>query len=213
MREPSTYERVLEVADELLAKGIKPTQQTVREHLGKGSLTTINKALNDWWQLLGNKVAEPAIPDLPEPLIKSVRQLWQDALFYSRDQLSVRAKEIEKEHQLRQRQLEAEKEQWQAQLKSMESRLQGVLEQNEALIREKSQAQQSLNDLERQLIAQQGRVKDMERNLAQQDIVNQRMLNAEIERVRDLTKQLERAERQADAYYHLWQSSQGGKSQ
>ena len=68
----ATYERVFEAADQMLANGQRSSQQNVRDTLDTGSLTTINKALNDWWQGLGERFVEQRKrPDIPEPVISS----------------------------------------------------------------------------------------------------------------------------------------------
>lgn len=94
-----TYEKVFEIADNLLAQGRKPTQQMVRNELGSGSLTTINKALNDWWQGLGKRLIEQnARPDIPEPVFNSANTLWQQALAYAEHQLSDQREHLEQRY-------------------------------------------------------------------------------------------------------------------
>lgn len=96
---PTTYEKVFEIADNLLAQGRKPTQQMVRNELGSGSLTTINKALNDWWQGLGKRLIEQnARPDIPEPVFTSANTLWQQALAYAEHQLSGQREQLEQRY-------------------------------------------------------------------------------------------------------------------
>jgi hypothetical protein len=76
--------QVYEIADDLLKQGIKPTQQNVRDKLGSGSLTTINKALNEWWSGLGERLdAQASGYDLPEPVINLASRLWTDAIAYA----------------------------------------------------------------------------------------------------------------------------------
>ncbi|MBN0987953.1 DNA-binding protein [Amphritea pacifica] len=96
---PKTYDKVFEIADNLLAEGRKPTQQMVRNELGAGSLTTINKALNDWWQGLGKRLIElNARPDIPEPVFNSANTLWQQALAYAEHQLSDQREQLEQRY-------------------------------------------------------------------------------------------------------------------
>ena len=95
----TTYEKVFEVADSLLAQGKRPTQQMVRNELGTGSLTTINKALNDWWQGLGARLLENSKrPDIPEPVFDSANTLWQQALAYAEHQLSDQRQQLEQRY-------------------------------------------------------------------------------------------------------------------
>lgn len=95
----TTYEKVFEVADSLLAQGKRPTQQMVRNELGTGSLTTINKALNDWWQGLGVRLLEKSKrPEIPEPVFDSANALWQQALAYAEHQLNDQRQQLEQRY-------------------------------------------------------------------------------------------------------------------
>src|SRR5690349_14146348 len=74
-RKSDTHSRVIEVADQLLEEGVRPTQQNVRERLGSGSLTTINRALNDWWHTLAQRISRRnEHPELPEPVLTLANQ-------------------------------------------------------------------------------------------------------------------------------------------
>ena len=76
--------QIYEIADQLLREGVKPTQQNVRDRLGSGSLTTINRALNEWWEQLGTRLeAQTQGFDLPDPVVKQVNRLWSEALAYA----------------------------------------------------------------------------------------------------------------------------------
>lgn len=82
-----TRARIYEIADQLLMDGVRPTQQNVRERLGSGSLTTINRALNEWWSLLGRRFqGNQAGNDLPEPVVRLSQRLWSEALGYAERQ-------------------------------------------------------------------------------------------------------------------------------
>lgn len=68
-------------ADELLAEGIRPTVVNVRDRIGRGSASTINAALQEWWAGLSQRLADArSQPDLPAPLVDAMRQLWDAAL-------------------------------------------------------------------------------------------------------------------------------------
>lgn len=83
----STREKVFQAADAMLEQGVRPTQQSVREHIGSGSLTTINKALNDWWKTLGERITrQNQHPDLPEPVLTAANAMWDRALAYAENQ-------------------------------------------------------------------------------------------------------------------------------
>jgi chromosome segregation ATPase len=72
---------VHEAADQLLAEGERPTVASVRARIGRGSASTINSALNDWWAGLSMRIAAArSRPDVPEPLLQATNQLWEAAL-------------------------------------------------------------------------------------------------------------------------------------
>lgn len=72
---------VMQAADALLADGIRPTVANVRARTGRGSASTINAALKDWWQDLGQRMARAQIsPEIPAPLLEAADALWAAAL-------------------------------------------------------------------------------------------------------------------------------------
>ena len=89
--------QIYEIADQLLREGVKPTQQNVRERLGSGSLTTINRALNEWWEQLGSRLeAQTQGFDLPDPVVKQVNRLWSEALSYADKASNQRVENLQK---------------------------------------------------------------------------------------------------------------------
>ncbi len=94
----STYQKVFIAADELLANGQRPTQQSVRDLLGTGSLTTINKALNAWWQSLGERLQmQRQRPDIPEPVFEMANGIWERALAHSEAENAAKRQALELE--------------------------------------------------------------------------------------------------------------------
>ncbi|MFB9885135.1 DNA-binding protein [Balneatrix alpica] len=181
MDKTRTYDLVFQVADTLLTEGVRPTQQNVRERMGRGSLTTINKALNVWWAELGQRMAEPSVPNLPEPLVKNMQQLWRDAVFYARDQLANQAKQQEVDYQQRCAHLQHQQQQWQQERHELEQRLREALAAQEALLSEQRQLQERLHQQESRLISQQGELKTLERELSRQEVLHQRLLELEVQ--------------------------------
>lgn len=99
-RKNDTHSRVIEVADQLLEEGIRPTQQNVRERLGSGSLTTINRALNDWWHTLAQRISRRnEHPELPEPVLNLANQTWDRALAYAEHRFSEQKHALERQQQ------------------------------------------------------------------------------------------------------------------
>lgn len=99
-KKSDTHARAMQVADQLLEEGVRPTQQNVRERLGSGSLTTINRALNDWWHTLSDRIQRRnQHPDLPEPVAKLASQTWDRALAYAENRFEQQRRALEEEQQ------------------------------------------------------------------------------------------------------------------
>lgn len=78
---------VWEAADALLIAGARPTVERVRAQIGRGSPNTVGPLLDGWFKALGGRIqnpsafhAEPARPDVPEPVLAAARKLWDAAL-------------------------------------------------------------------------------------------------------------------------------------
>lgn len=89
---------VKRVADELLAEGHRPTVANVRARTGRGSASTINAALKEWWQELARRIAEArARPDVPSPLLEVADHLWTAALDQAHQALAGYREEADKQ--------------------------------------------------------------------------------------------------------------------
>lgn len=96
---PPLNTRVLvkRVADELLCDGQRPTVANVRARTGRGSASTINAALQEWWQDLAARIARAqSQSDMPEAIIESANRLWSAALEQAHDALAVHRAEADK---------------------------------------------------------------------------------------------------------------------
>ncbi len=94
-----TRQKVFAAADQLLEQGVRPTQQNVREVIGSGSLTTINKALGDWWQTLGERITRRnQHPELPDAVLLSAGKLWDQALAYAEQRFVEQRSVLEQAH-------------------------------------------------------------------------------------------------------------------
>lgn len=91
-----TRSLVKQAADELLVDGIRPTVANVRARIGRGSATTINAALGDWWQELAARLAKAGDrPHVPAPLLELAERLWDAALIQAHDALKTQREEAE----------------------------------------------------------------------------------------------------------------------
>lgn len=77
---PDTRAAARRAADALLAEGLRPTVAAVRQRIGRGSASTINAALQDWWVELAHRLAQPPRPDVPEAAWKAADALWTAAV-------------------------------------------------------------------------------------------------------------------------------------
>lgn len=116
--------KVFEVAEELLREGKRPTQQLVRERIGSGSLTTINRGLNEWWAVLSQRLSKTEQDlDLPEPVIRLSQRLWTESIGYARREFLKRADERESEHEALKIKLLSEREEFSSKLKELNDQI------------------------------------------------------------------------------------------
>lgn len=74
-------------ADELVAKGERPTVERIRAHLGTGSPNTVTRWLETWWNRLGTRLqpARPNLEDAPPVLAELAGQWWELALKHAQE--------------------------------------------------------------------------------------------------------------------------------
>ena len=183
-----TYSRVFDIADSLLAEGVRPTQQNVRERLGKGSLSTINKALGEWWQTLGQRLQKGReYPDLPDQLADAMISWWHTAVDRSR-------REFEGQYDQAQRQLKALRAAHRAELELQQDKLAEVLgklsqqiDQQQQLYLQLHEAGQDRLALEQRVFNAEATVTDMQREAKVNEGVVTR-LEADNEKLRQQLK-------------------------
>lgn len=74
-------------ADELVAKGERPTVDRIRAHLGTGSPNTVTRWLETWWKNLGIRLQskQPDLKETPAVLAELAGQWWALALEHARE--------------------------------------------------------------------------------------------------------------------------------
>ncbi|MGE8237358.1 MAG: DNA-binding protein [Stenotrophomonas indicatrix] len=74
-------------ADELVAKGERPTVERIRAHLGTGSPNTVTRWLETWWNRLGTRLqrARPDLEGAPVVLAELAGQWWELALKHAQE--------------------------------------------------------------------------------------------------------------------------------
>lgn len=77
-------------ADALIAQGLRPTIERVRQHIGRGSPNTVSPMLEAWFATLGarlgvSEAAQEPANDVPEPVRQAAQQMWACALDASKE--------------------------------------------------------------------------------------------------------------------------------
>ncbi|TVQ71597.1 MAG: hypothetical protein EA373_04220 [Oceanospirillales bacterium] len=167
-RSSNTHQAVFKAADTLLEQGVRPTQQNVRDLIGSGSITTINKALGDWWGSLSERLnRRHDHPELPEPVIRLANQTWDRALAYAEK----RFQEQSAVYSDRIRELEgllskAEQEGGHS-LTELQKDYQTLLQKYTSVLDEVRVQHQSINSLEERLFRTSSKLEVTERELNQ----------------------------------------------
>jgi len=182
-KKPSTREKVFAAADQILQQGAKPTQQSIRDLIGTGSISTINAALNDWWGSLSDRIArKQEHPELPEPVLSAANQLWDQAMAYAHHSLSNQRQEL-------QLALNQAKQQANAELDNMRQLVDRLQDTNASLrselddaFRSEKSEQIRSSSLETQVIRLTVERDDLNRQVKQQEkIANKEPLSANID--------------------------------
>jgi chromosome segregation ATPase len=75
-------------ADALIAEGLRPTIERVRQRLGRGSPNTVSPMLEAWFATLGKRLGKVDSTELgnevPQVLQQGIAKLWESALLISR---------------------------------------------------------------------------------------------------------------------------------
>lgn len=204
-RKNDTHSRAIEVADRLLEEGIRPTQQNVRERLGTGSLTTINRALNDWWHTLAERVQRRnEHPELPEPVVQLANQTWNRALAYAEHRFDQQRAEIERRHSELQQQIDSKRSGGETALLDAQKQNARLLERCERLADEKHGLEKRILELEEQHIRMSmerdralHEVKQLQKLSSHQGLNDEAMIELRV-RTRIQEEELQRLKQQND---------------
>ena len=153
-----TESDVHNAADELVAKGDRPTVERIRAHLGTGSPNTVTRWLETWWRQLGPRLnahsAQMELPEAPESVSRLAQQLWEQALGAARD---------EAEHELAQDRLHLDAER--QVIDARESASQALLQERAYELEQARQrvlaTEQRLADLQQAIELQQGQIEEL----------------------------------------------------
>ncbi|WP_417583940.1 DNA-binding protein [Nitrincola sp.] len=165
-RSSNTHQSVFKAADTLLEQGIRPTQQNVRELIGTGSITTINRALGEWWGTLSERLnRRQAHPELPEPVLKLASQTWDRALAYAEKRFHEQAAQYTDKISVLEQALKQAEQGGGHALSLLQQEHQTLLQRHASLLEEFRQHSQDYRELEEKLFRTSARLDAAEREL------------------------------------------------
>lgn len=151
-------------ADALIAQGLRPTIERVRQHIGRGSPNTVSPMLETWFATLGQRLGvagEPGASDtqaVPDPVQRLAQDLWNAAKEEATAAASAALSEREEvlaaaqaEHQQQKDRLAQREVAMQAQKEALNQALQVAQSQAQDLGRRLDEVQQQLQDREMRL--------------------------------------------------------------
>lgn len=151
-------------ADALIAQGLRPTIERVRQHIGRGSPNTVSPMLETWFATLGQRLGvaagqgEPLPSSVPDPVQRLAQQLWDAAQEQAVQAAQAVLQQREDSAQAAEAALAAQQEQlvqreasMQAQKAAMDQALQVAQAQAQDLSRRLDEMQQQLQDRDERL--------------------------------------------------------------
>ena len=139
-------EDVWSAADALIADGLRPTIERVRQKIGRGSPNTVSPMLESWFATLSSRLgvsdgAKPQTSNTPVELQKIAENLWSAALKISRqeafDDISQSQQELSEAQQslrVREKELVQKEEVLAAQYSALEAARQAAVEKSDDLM-------------------------------------------------------------------------------
>ncbi|MEX8192312.1 DNA-binding protein [Comamonas guangdongensis] len=160
-------------ADALIAQGLRPTIERVRQHIGRGSPNTVSPMLENWFATLGRRLgvageqSPSATASVPDPVLHMAQQLWSAAQEEAEQsataalaQREAALQVAEAEQLLQKEQLAQREATMQAQKEAMHQALQLAQGQAQDLSRR-------LDEMQLQLQDRDGRMEELREALAQ----------------------------------------------
>lgn len=146
-------------ADALIAQGLRPTIERVRQHIGRGSPNTVSPMLETWFATLGQRLGVAGEQDagatqaVPDPVQRLAQELWnvakEEAVAAASAVLGEREELLASslaEHQQQKDQLAQREVAMQAQKEALNQALQAAQAQAQDLARRLDEVQQQLQD-------------------------------------------------------------------
>lgn len=215
-------EEVWAAADQLVADGLRPTIERVRQKIGRGSPNTVSPMLDAWFATLGSRLGvtdEKKTTDavLPAPVRQAMTKLWESALqaaqgvaeqglleaqqtvVTERTVIELRAADLVKREQGLQERQNAQDEVLQA-ARSQIANLSARLEQSQVLttrhFAEMDALQLKLSELDKQRLLEQGRAEDeLKRHADERQRLEERATMAERRLMTELDRERQESKR------------------
>lgn len=109
--------QVWAAADQLLAEGLRPTIERVRQKIGSGSPNTVSPMLERWFSTLGKRLnqgaaAHSATPEgIPRALLQFTQKLWEAAREEAARAQTQQSEALRRDHELKATALDEQREQ------------------------------------------------------------------------------------------------------
>ena len=149
-------------ADALLAQGLRPTIERVRQQIGRGSPNTVSPMLESWFATLGQRLgvaqSDNAQDDVPENVLRLAQELWNSA---TQEAVAAAQKTLEE----RESALQASRLSHEADLEHMAQREKALHQQKQAMDEAMKLAQGQAQELSRRLDEMQQLAQDREAQL------------------------------------------------
>ena len=153
-------------ADALIAQGLRPTIERVRQHIGRGSPNTVSPMLEGWFATLGQRLGVAEQPSgqqaenaIPQQVLDIAKNLWEsareNALQVVQAQLQQREESLQAATELLDTQrleLEQRESHMQAQKQALDQALQMAQKQSEALGKRLDEVQAQVQERDQQLL-------------------------------------------------------------
>jgi len=167
--------QVWAAADQLLAEGLRPTIERVRQKIGRGSPNTVSPMLERWFATLGKRLGNgsgaaaqsPTTNAMPPALLQVAHQLWDAARAQAAKAQAQQAEALRREIELKAAGLEDQ----QAQLRQREVAFEHTRGSLESALASSRQALESvkgqLSEASRLQDSAQGEIRRLRESLAQ----------------------------------------------
>ncbi|MET1114191.1 MAG: DNA-binding protein [Comamonas sp.] len=149
-------------ADALLAQGLRPTIERVRQQIGRGSPNTVSPMLESWFATLGQRLgvsqADKQQGGVPENVLRLAQELWESASQEAMDRAQNALQERESA-------LQSSRLAHEADLEHMEQREKALHQQKQAMDEAMKLARAQAQELSRRLDEMQQLAQDREAQL------------------------------------------------